>query len=158
MRGRAEPSLHAVVRVAFVLVLVLSAACARRVAFHPGGVRRSEGRTWSIGDVEHGFWSYWYPNGALREQGRYDHGRREGIWQQWYPNGTPRSRGNRVWNADARRSERDGPWILWHDNGTRLAVGVFRGGRREGHWDYSHPDGTLDGNRSGEYHDDVLVH
>ena len=53
--------------------------------------------------------------------------------------------------------EREGVWILWHENGMEAARGVFRGGLREGRWEYTNRDGGLDGVLSGEYHQDVKL-
>ena len=156
--GRGSRAGAALVVRALVLVLLATAlACSREVREHPGGVKRSAGRRLWLGGVEDGLWTYWYPSGGLREQGRYVRGRREGVWEQWYPNGVPRSRGRRAWNAAEGRGEREGVWTFWHENGLRHAVGVFRAGRREGHWDFDLKDGRLDAARTGEYHDGVRI-
>ena len=161
MRARTEREARRTARLrlrcAALLALWIAPGCGREVRYHPGNVKRSEGRRPWIGALEEGYWTYWYPNAALREQGRYVHGRREGTWEQWYPTGAPRSRGRRAWNEATQCSARVGTWIFWHENGVRQSVGVFRDGRREGHWDYNHVDGSLDGDQTGEYHDDVRL-
>jgi len=149
---------------ALVLVLVLS-GCEPDARYYADGVRRTEGRISFRHDGrspaaavrETGPWTWWYPNGERREQGTLEHGRRIGVWIQWYPNAQRRSQGVRAWNAALRASPREGLWTFWHENGEVLARGVFRAGRREGHWDYSLGDGTLDGDRTGEYCDDRPV-
>jgi antitoxin component YwqK of YwqJK toxin-antitoxin module len=135
----------------------LCAACGVRVVDYADGVPRAEGRrTWPE-RREQGFWSYAYPSGVLREQGRYEDGHRVGLWEQWYPNSLPRSRGERRYHPETSSSEREGVWTLWHANGERCAVGAYVAGKREGHWDFMHSDGGLDGDRTGEYHDDVRI-
>jgi antitoxin component YwqK of YwqJK toxin-antitoxin module len=122
---------------------------------HLEDVERSVGRRSPTTRAEEGFWTYWYPNGALREQGRYIGGRRVGEWEQFHANGVRWARGCRAWNPATGACERVGLWTFWYSNGQREARGVFVAGRREGHWEYAHRDGSLDGDRSGEYHDDV---
>ena len=139
------------------LLALLPLACARVVRTWPDGTKRAEGRLAWLAEVEDGFWTYWYPNGVLREQGRYDRGRRTSVWVQWFPNGQRRSEGRRSWIEATRASEREGPWIFWHENGTVRARGTFRAGAREGRWDYSLDDGGLDGLQSGDYHADRKI-
>jgi antitoxin component YwqK of YwqJK toxin-antitoxin module len=132
-------------------------SCGPKTIVYPDGTPRAQGhRSW-FDEREVGFWTFTYPNGALREQGRYEDGHRVGVWEQWFPNGERRSRGARRYDPKTTAAEREGMWTLWHDNGQCSAVGVYRGGKREGHWDFSHPDGGLDGDRTGEYHDDVRI-
>lgn len=141
---------------ALALGALLAAGCAPTVRAWPDGVRRSEGRL-SRDGREHGLWTYWYPNGALRERGRYERGLRVGTWEQWYATGIRRSVGPRTWDPHAAASVREGLWTFWHENGEREARGVFRRGAREGRWDYQRDDGGFDAARSGEYHEDVLL-
>lgn len=132
-------------------------ACAPRTITYPDGTARAEGHQSWFDQRKVGFWTFSYPNGALREQGRYEGGHRTGTWEQWFPNGERRSRGARRYHPETGASEREGMWTLWHDNGQRSAAGAYRAGKREGHWDFSHPDGGLDGDRTGEYHKDVKL-
>jgi hypothetical protein len=138
-------------------VASLAAACAPKTIDYPGGTLRAEGRLSWLTHRETGYWTFNYPNGALRERGGYEDGHRVGVWEQWFPNGMPRTRGERRYDPSRRSSPREGLWTLWHENGRVMAVGPYRAGKREGHWDYSHPDGGLDGDRSGEYLDDVKI-
>jgi antitoxin component YwqK of YwqJK toxin-antitoxin module len=78
-------------------------------------------------------------------------------WTQWYPNAQRRSRGRRAWDEASHSSPREGTWTFWYENGVVLGQGLYHAGRREGHWDYSLDDGTLDGDRTGEYHDDLRL-
>ena len=141
--------------------MTLLASCGARVDAWPDGLRRSEGRlaitSSAAVEREEGPWTWWYPNGELREQGTIENGRRVGTWRQWYPNGQRRSEGARVWDEATRSSLRDGPWTLWFENGERKARGIYVRGKREGQWDYTLDDGSLDGDRTGEYHDDRRI-
>lgn len=106
-----------------------------------------------VGGAPTGTWRWFHPNGELRERGTYEDGHRAGVWTQWWSNGQRRSQGLRAWNPGTRTSEREGPWTFWHQNGTVAGRGVYRCGRREGHWEASIDDGSLDGDASGEFHD-----
>lgn len=145
---------------AYLLCATL-ASCGPDVEYYADGVRRAEGhvsaRNATAQSRETGAWTWWYPNGERRERGTLEDGARTGTWTQWYPNGQRRSEGRRAWDAATHSSQRVGLWTFWHENGERLARGVYRTGRREGHWDYSLDNGALDGDRTGEYHDDARV-
>ena len=147
---------------ALALVSLALAACGPEMEFYADGARRAEGRVAFSksaharvdGEREVGPWLWWYPNGERREAGTVENGKRVGEWTQWYPNGQRRSRGVRVYDARTHASPRDGVWTFWHENGSILARGVYTLGQREGHWDYSREDGSLDAEKTGEYHDD----
>lgn len=34
-----------------------------------------------------GTWTFWYPNGQIREEGHFRKGKKDGIWVQWYKDG-----------------------------------------------------------------------
>lgn len=145
---------------ATALCLLLSglAACQRAEVRHwPTGAPRSEGRRARLSGLEEGLWTYYYPNGQRREEGRYEAGRRVGRWREWHSNGAPRAEGERHWLASSGASPRDGLWVLWYEEGSTEGRGVYRAGLREGHWDYFRHDGSLDHERTGEYHDDQLL-
>lgn len=38
-------------------------------------------------DRPDGLWTYWYPNGMLKEEGHYQQGMKHGMWVEWYPDG-----------------------------------------------------------------------
>ena len=65
--------------VGLCLLLSALAACQRADVRHwPTGALRSEGRRARISGLEEGLWTYYYPNGQRREEGRYEAGRRVG--------------------------------------------------------------------------------
>lgn len=109
------------------------------------------------GGDETGTWTWSYPGGTPRETGTFEDGRRVGVWSQWWSNGERRSEGRREYDPRTRTSPREGAWTFWHPNGAVAARGIYRGGQREGAWEYSLDDGRLDGDRSGLYHDDLKI-
>jgi uncharacterized protein len=148
---RLTPFVPTPARLALGLSCILLAGCSKRVSYYDDGVKRSEGGLSFVSRKEHGLWTYWYPNGEVREEGRYDDGVRVGVWTQWFPNGQRRNRGERVKNAAADAGERHGVWTFWHPSGELAARGVYEHGRREGRWDCTLMGGGWDGSQSGQY-------
>lgn len=129
--------------------------CQRTEVRHwPNGAPRSEGRVDRWSRLEQGLWTYSFPNGERREEGRYEDGVRVGRWREWHSNGSLRAEGERRFDPASGSSPREGLWTLWYEEGSLEARGVYRAGQREGHWDYFLHDGRLDEDRTGEYHDD----
>jgi antitoxin component YwqK of YwqJK toxin-antitoxin module len=141
-------------------VLALGAAlagCAREQRSWPDGTRRFAGRRALVGGEREGEWTFWYPDGALREHGLYAAGRRTGTWRQWHHDGQLASVGERGFHAATGGSEREGPWTFWHPGGSVRARGTFAAGRREGEWEFFDEDGEEDVERSGRYSAGVRV-
>lgn len=136
---------------------VCLAACTQVTTRVSDGVVRTQGARSRLSGREEGEWTWWHASGEVAEQGSFDDGRAVGLWARWYPSGQIRARGERRWNAATKRSEREGVWVLWHPSGVEAARGTYRAGRREGRWEFTNEDGSLDGDRSGEYHDDVKL-
>jgi antitoxin component YwqK of YwqJK toxin-antitoxin module len=133
-------------------------ACTRHVERDwPRGTKRFEGSVSRIDGAREGLWTFWFPDGMLREQGSYSAGARVGRWKQWHANRQLRSEGEREGTPGSDSSPRTGYWRFWYENGKPEAQGVYVHGLREGHWDYHLTNGTLDGDRSGEYHLDQLL-
>lgn len=138
--------------------LAIAAACTRDATLYgEDGLKRASGSRSIVTGREEGRWRSWFPSGERREEGSFDDGRRTGVWTQWYPSGQRRERGARRWNVATHASEREGAWTFWHANGVEAARGVYVRGAREGRWEYTNHDGSLDGDRSGEYHADVKL-
>jgi len=145
-------------RAASLCACGLLAGCVKEVRRDWGpGTARFEGSVSRLGGEREGLWTFWFPSGELREQGRYERGLRVGHWKQWHANGATRSEGEREPLPGQQESPREGYWRFWFENGAPEAQGVFVHGLREGHWDYHLTDGELDGNRSGEYHLDQIL-
>lgn len=117
-----------------LLVAALSAGCARDERRWPDGTPRFEGGLTVLGGERDGLWRFRYPDGALREEGRYEDGRRVGTWRTWHRNGQLAGAGERRWNDATRASEREGPWEFWHADGSLRARGTYRAGVRVGEW------------------------
>jgi antitoxin component YwqK of YwqJK toxin-antitoxin module len=140
------------------LAVASAAACARDATLYSqDGVVRARGCRDRLDGDERGAWIYRFPSGELREEGTYDDGHRVGTWTQRYPSGQKRSSGERRWDPALGASVREGPWTFWHDNGFVSAQGLYRGGLREGRWEFTNRDGSLDGAASGEYHAGVKL-
>ncbi|MCC6599549.1 MAG: hypothetical protein IT223_02630 [Crocinitomicaceae bacterium] len=50
------------------------------------------------GYIEHGKFRFYYPDGSLESEGRYDRGVRVGIWKRFTPQGDPRT--DRYYNPE----------------------------------------------------------
>lgn len=57
------------------------------VAYHPSGVRASEGRYQE--GAEQGLWRDYHENGQLAAEGQYDGGAQVGQWRFWNTDGQP---------------------------------------------------------------------
>jgi len=141
-----------------VLSFLFLAACDKEeVRMGATGHVRFEGHRSRVTGREAGMWTWYFPDGSLRERGTLEDGRRVGSWTQWWSNGERRSEGLRAWDEETRTSPREGAWTFWHPNGTLASRGICRSGRREGWWEFSLDDGRLDGDKSGLYHADVRI-
>ena len=133
-----------------VLLLALCGCGSQQRSWHDNGVLQSEGRVGARGH-ETGVWTYWYPEGELRERGTWDAGRREGTWTQWYPTGQRHSTGERRWDAESGAAPREGLWRFWYSNGQTRAVGNYERGEPVGAWTWWNHLGEVDHDRSGIY-------
>jgi hypothetical protein len=140
-------------RAGLLLACASLAACHKHVERNwSAGTPRYQGEISRLDGREEGVWTFWFPNGQMREQGRFERGLRVGRWRQWHANGVARCEGERTPAPDGSASLRTGYWRFWYESGELEGQGSFVAGEREGHWDYHLTDGRLDGDRSGEYH------
>lgn len=114
------PALTSGARLALAALALVLTACGRVEARWPDGTPRHAGRLDLHGE-RHGEWVFHYPDGSLRERGRYDHGRRTGLWRQWHRGGELASEGERSWDEAIHASRRVGPWSFWDPDGTLRA-------------------------------------
>ena len=56
--------------------------------------------------------SYYYPNGNVRQVGRYKNGTPDGFWQSWDENG------KRTCESYYVSGVKDGKWLYWTEEGT----------------------------------------
>ena len=80
------------------------------------------------GEVAHGSYSSWWPNGQLATQGEYSDGQQHGAWLGWYPNGRPE------FEAHFDLGVLNGVWREWRENGSPITDGGYESGRRNGLW------------------------
>jgi len=104
---------------------------------HPNMKKESEGKykAWERGKdlLPHGPWRWWYENGALRAEGRYDNGDMVGEWRSWDSEG----------ELLASLEDGTGDWIRLHPDGAVAEEGRLLRGRKEGKWTTRHPCGQL---------------
>jgi hypothetical protein len=151
LRRRRSAARASARRAAALGLLLLAAGCARDERSWPDGTPRFAGGLTLVGGERDGPWRFHYPDGALREEGRYDDGRRVGTWRTWHRNGQLASQGERRWNDATSASEREGPWEFWRDDGSPSARGAYGAGLREGEWAVFDEEGALVEKESGRY-------
>jgi uncharacterized protein len=139
---------------ALLLAFGLAGCHKHEVRHWPTGAVRSEGRVQRWTGVREGLWTFYYPTGVRREEGRLEGGAKHGRWREWHSTGQPRAEGSRQYDPQTHTSPRQGQWVLYYEDGSFEARGVYRAGKREGHWDYYRHDGSLDPDLTGEYHND----
>jgi antitoxin component YwqK of YwqJK toxin-antitoxin module len=123
------------------------------------GVVFQEGRVVAQGIVDdrgrfQDNWQEFYPNGALKAEGRYRNGRRVGIWKFYFPNGTLEQEGN--FN---NQGEHHGEWIWYHPNGQKHIVQNYEKGLQDGKYREFADDGKtiisegdyIEGERHGNW-------
>jgi MORN repeat variant len=103
------------------------------------------------GAVEHGAWSWWYPDGNRMAAGRFVNGERSGDWDWFFDTGELAMEGRYERGAGV------GTWTLYYPNGARHAAGSFIDGEASGHWTVWTQSGAVDPNRTSEYMDGVMV-
>ncbi|HZI15463.1 MAG TPA: hypothetical protein VE153_34140, partial [Myxococcus sp.] len=101
------------------------------VSRYPDGRPRWEKVTEADG---HQRYRAWYPDGTLREEGRYREGAPDGLWRGFAPNGTP------VWEGRFDGGNRVGVWQAWYEDGTRRSRHGFGAWRFARFW---RRDGSL---------------
>lgn len=131
-------------RCAFLLCTLLLAACAapprepvaKIVAtplttdFAPGKPSvRAQTKAAPLGDILHGSYETWWPNGNRAAAGSYREGRRDGQWLTWYENGNPEC------EARYENDQLTGAWRTWHENGVLKEQGQYASGSRHGRWE-----------------------
>jgi antitoxin component YwqK of YwqJK toxin-antitoxin module len=124
---------------------------------HPNGRPMAAGKY--VGQVKDSVWTYYtpegavkqvehynvgrlhgerltyHPNGQLAERTHFKGGRREGAHETWY--GT----GNKHVEATYVADQLDGRYTLYHPNGRKEAEGQYVKGRKEGTWVHFLADG-----------------
>lgn len=135
--------------IAGLIGLVALIACEDAIGYRESGADEQYDtleRTYVDG-LPHGLWRYYYSNGALWQEVRFDHGKRVGDERTWYVGGENLSRGTWVDGL------RDGEWLHWALDGSVCGRSDFDHGT--GTLVSCYPDGTRDTEtafRSGRKH------
>lgn len=97
--------------------------------FYENGQKKSEGEYLNSRKV--GDWRYYYPDGKLEQQGRFDrNGRADGEWVWFYNNGN-------IWRKENFiAGEREGEYVEYEVNGREIVRGNFLENEETGIWVY----------------------
>lgn len=83
-----------------------------------------------IETIPHQYCKWFYINGQLKSQGKYNIGRKEGWWEYFYKNGIIKSKGF------YRKNMKDDILILTRINSLECEKGSYCGGKKKGLWIY----------------------
>ena len=97
------------------------------------------------GEVQHGYWQYFYPNGILESAGLYKNGLQHNEWTNWYDNGQVESFG------DYSKGKKDGRWYLFYETGEKKASGKYDNDLEDGYWTFWYKNGKVE--TEGYYND-----
>jgi antitoxin component YwqK of YwqJK toxin-antitoxin module len=79
-----------------------------------------------------------YPDSALKIEGRQVNGQREGKWTSYYPNGLKWS------ETTFRAGVKDGPTITYYESGIMRYSGQYYNDYKTGIWQFYNEEGKLD--------------
>ena len=89
------------------------------------------------GKIRHGFYKTWYRGGkVLKGQYTYEGGIRNGDYSLFYPNGQLRETGK------YRFGIKHGRWVSYHRNGNLHMEGEYQDGKKSGDFIVTSPSGT----------------
>ena len=91
-----------------------------------------------LGEVPHGYWQYFYPNGFLKMAGNFKEGYRNKVWTNWFENGSVESYGS------YSKGLKDGRWHMFYPSGAKMAEGKFSDDLAKGTWTYWHTNGVVE--------------
>jgi len=117
--------------------------------WHSNGALHEQGEY--RGAVEHGAWTWWYPDGNRMATGRFLNGERSGDWNWYFDTGELAMQGRYAQDLGV------GTWTLYYPSGARQAAGSFEGGQASGHWTVWTESGAVNAERTGEYLDGMMV-
>ena len=81
--------------------------------------------------------AFFYPDGQLRMEGRYNDGVKHGRWISYYDNGNKWSEGYYT------NGKNDGKTATWHENGQKYYEGYYKDGKRAGTWKFWDENGEF---------------
>lgn len=88
-------------------------------------------------DLEDGYYTNSYPNGALQVEGNVVGGKRSGLWKSYHPAGNVQSENNYV------NGMLDGKTVVYYANGQIMYIGYYSNDKSDGQWLYFSEDGVL---------------
>lgn len=92
-----------------LMMLVATAQDPVKTVYYEDGQVQAE---YSISEESVVWASFYYPNGSVREVGRYSNGTPDGFWQSWDENG------RKICEAYYVDGVKDGKWLYWTNEGT----------------------------------------
>jgi antitoxin component YwqK of YwqJK toxin-antitoxin module len=90
------------------------------------------------GEIPHGYWQYFHPNGFLKSAGLFKDGYRAKVWTNFFENGAVESYG------PYDKGLKDGKWRLFYKSGAKMAEGKYSDGKAKGTWTYWHTNGVVE--------------
>lgn len=79
----------------------------------------ADGSRW----IRHGLFRAFHPDGTLKSEGNYEHGKENGLWRDYHPNGQLAAEG--VY----RSGKQEGIWRFWDEQGREERSVMFEAGR-----------------------------
>lgn len=133
--------------------------------YHPNGVHGLQGNY--LGNLQHGQWISWYPDGQMKDSGLVQYNYLAGTWKVWYENKQQAILGNYVHQdsitlANSRNMGtgllntgsilehpdlaeiKQGLWITWFPNGIRKDSGVYVVNKQHGEWTSRYQNGNIE--------------
>ena len=118
---------------------------------------------WIIDDKPEGMHTYYFPEGARKGVKYYEAGIKTGLWQWWYPNGQLKEEGRWIqfesdngqlrehfaiesfWRSNGKQwlENGTGRYEAHNDDGIRTQSGKYQDGLRHGEWVNYNPDGSI---------------
>lgn len=110
--------------------------------------------------VQHGDFTWWYPNRNISRKGEYSFGKKKGIWLGFHYNGVPSDSAwyeNGQWQGqllrwhsnaimkDSIEKKDDGTEVMvsWFDNGNPSSAGILLNGKPHKTWQFFHINGNM---------------
>ena len=89
------------------------------------------------GAVRHGPYNAWYADGKMKEEGKYEDGKKVGMWIRYHKNG------KKAHQVPYKNDKMDGMWVKWDPKGRKIQEGKYVNGGREGVWKDWFEDGKI---------------
>lgn len=110
--------------------------------------------------IRNGTFGWYYPNGRIKELGKYKHGKKDGLWLHWYSNGLLKDSMNFLngnyagismsWfpNGNSKDSlnlneKGYGTYVAWFSDGTPSEAGRYKEFKKSGKWVFYHSNGKI---------------